>query len=124
MPGPRVDNKTGNPGHPDTYKAPSCASCQRKNVECDSKRPYPGCLKYGADRRAKGVRSSARRKESPSNSALYLRVRQYEHLLRDHGINPGGEGTGPADDLSGDDDPAGRPEYVKSPLCYALYLLY
>lgn len=114
MANPQADNKTAVTGPPDTRKPTSCG---RKKVKCDSKQPCSDCAKNGTDRLAKSVRSSSRRTESPGGSVLALKVRQYEHLLRAHGIDLGGEGPGQPYDPMEDDDPTSRPGYVSSYPC-------
>ncbi|SPO04240.1 uncharacterized protein DNG_06923 [Cephalotrichum gorgonifer] len=65
----------------------SCISCHNRKSKCDGK---PPC-----------TRSGTRRSESPSNSALALKVRQYERLLHEHGINVGSGDSAHEDELMG-----------------------
>lgn len=75
-----------------TAKHPSCILCRKRKVKCDRKYPCSNCIKANAEcifRESIPARHHKRRAEH----ALLSRLRHYESLLRQHGIDPGDDAT-------------------------------
>lgn len=75
-----------------TAKQPSCILCRKRKVKCDRKYPCSNCIKANAEcifRESIPARHHKRRAEY----ALLSRLRHYESLLRQHGIDPGDDAT-------------------------------
>ncbi|EEA25625.1 conserved hypothetical protein [Talaromyces marneffei ATCC 18224] len=71
-----------------TAKQPSCILCRKRKVKCDRKYPCSNCIRANAEcifRESIPARHHKRRAEH----ALLSRLRHYESLLRQHGIDPG-----------------------------------
>ena len=107
---PTLDNLTATiSGSSATHRHTPCASCHRRNAECDGKYPCLKCAKEGVDSqldRHRSVRSGVRRTESPGSSSLALRLHRYEHLLRTHGIDLDGRSSGYEEAPARGTDPA------------------
>lgn len=110
------------------HRQTACLSCHGRRAKYDGERPCSRCVSDATDCRIdrnRNVRPGPRRTESPSSSVLALRIRQYERLLRTHGIDLDEKGLDHGDDLMSnivaasitteDSSADARPEYVDSP---------
>lgn len=69
-------------------KNPSCLQCRKRKIKCDRKFPCSNCVRSNAEcvfRDSIPSRHHKRRAEF----ALLSRLKHYESLLRQHGIDPG-----------------------------------
>lgn len=85
-----------------TAKQPSCILCRKRKVKCDRKHPCSNCIKSNAEcifRESIPARHHKRRAEY----ALLSRLRHYESLLRQHGIDPGDDATASTGAAGGSD---------------------
>lgn len=109
----------------------SCILCQQRKVRCDKSKPCSNCVKAGVECRVVPPQPPRRRKKRVSERDLVERLRQYESLLSQHGIEFDGLGpdvkiTDPGTVQDGDeldtefvrhrDSPVGDdPETISSP---------
>jgi hypothetical protein len=64
----------------------SCVLCQQRKVRCDKKKPCSNCVKAGVDCRVVPPQPPRRRKKRIPERDLVDRLRKYETLLSQHGI--------------------------------------
>ncbi|TPX07638.1 uncharacterized protein E0L32_010636 [Thyridium curvatum] len=64
----------------------SCVLCQQRKVRCDKNKPCGNCLKAGVDCRVIPPQPPRRRKKKPHERDLFDRLRKYETLLLQHGV--------------------------------------
>lgn len=65
----------------------SCVLCQQRKVRCDKQKPCANCLKAGVDCRVVPPQPPRRRKKKPHERDLIERLRKYENLMSQHGLN-------------------------------------
>lgn len=71
----------------------SCVLCQQRKVRCDKSKPCSNCVKAGVECRVIPPQPPRRRKKRISERDLVARLRKYETLLAQNGIEF--EGLGP-----------------------------
>ncbi|KAI2635325.1 hypothetical protein GGS21DRAFT_515288 [Xylaria nigripes] len=64
----------------------SCVLCQQRKVRCDKKKPCSNCLKAGVDCRVVPPQPPRRRKRRIAERDIVERLRKYEALLSQNGI--------------------------------------
>ena len=64
----------------------SCVLCQQRKVRCDKKKPCAGCVKIGVDCKVVPPQPPRRRKRRLQEKDLVDRLRRYEALLAENGI--------------------------------------
>ncbi|KAK3324172.1 fungal-specific transcription factor domain-containing protein [Cercophora scortea] len=81
----------------------SCVLCQQRKVRCDKQKPCANCVKAQVECRVVPPHPPRRRKKKPHERDLIERLRKYETLLSQHGVNfePIGHDLKPSD--HGDD---------------------
>ena len=67
-------------------KAFSCTRCFERKVKCDRRSPCSNCLRFEADCIYRAPPAPNRRKKQPHEKYLLARLKDYESLLRSHGI--------------------------------------
>ncbi|KAK1759293.1 putative transcriptional regulatory protein [Echria macrotheca] len=65
----------------------SCVLCQQRKVRCDKQKPCANCVKANVECRVVPPQPPRRRKKKPHERDLIDRLRKYEHLLSQHGVN-------------------------------------
>ncbi|KAK4454398.1 putative transcriptional regulatory protein [Podospora aff. communis PSN243] len=65
----------------------SCVLCQQRKVRCDKQKPCANCVKANVDCRVVPPQPPRRRKKKPHERDLIDRLRKYEALLSQHGVN-------------------------------------
>jgi len=65
----------------------SCVLCQQRKVRCDKQKPCANCVKASVECRVVPPLPPRRRKKKPHERDLIDRLRKYEHLLSQHGVN-------------------------------------
>lgn len=65
----------------------SCVLCQQRKVRCDKNKPCANCVKAGVECRVVPPQPPRRRKKKPHEKELIDRLRKYEALLVQHGVN-------------------------------------
>lgn len=65
----------------------SCVLCQQRKVRCDKQKPCANCLKAQVECRVVPPQPPRRRKKKPHERDLIDRLRKYESLLSQHGVN-------------------------------------
>lgn len=70
----------------------SCILCQQRKVRCDKSKPCSNCVKAGVECRVVPPQPPRRRKKRVPERDLVERLRQYEALLTQHGIEFDGLG--------------------------------
>jgi len=65
----------------------SCVLCQQRKVRCDKQKPCANCVKAGVECRVVPPQPPRRRKKKPHERDLIDRLRKYEALLSQHGVN-------------------------------------
>lgn len=83
-------------------KAHACALCQRRKVKCDRREPCANCSKARAECVYRAPAPQRRRPRKSPEASLLARLRRYEKLLKDFGVN--------AESLNGDSEVASRVE--------------
>lgn len=71
----------------------SCILCQQRKVRCDKSKPCSNCVKAGVECRVVPPQPPRRRKKRVPERDLVDRLRKYEAMLTQHGIEF--EGLGP-----------------------------
>lgn len=64
----------------------SCVLCQQRKVRCDKNKPCANCLKAGVECTVVAPQPPRRRKKKPQERELVDRLRKYETLLSQHGV--------------------------------------
>lgn len=64
----------------------SCALCQQRKVRCDKNKPCSNCVRAGVDCRVIPPQPPRRRKKRIAERDLVERLKKYETLLSQHGI--------------------------------------
>ncbi|KAM0810427.1 putative Fungal-specific transcription factor domain-containing protein [Seiridium cardinale] len=64
----------------------SCVLCQQRKVRCDKNKPCSNCVKAGVECRVIPPQPPRRRKKRISERDLVARLRKYEALLVQHGV--------------------------------------
>lgn len=64
----------------------SCVLCQQRKVRCDKNKPCGNCVKAGVECRVIPPQPPRRRKKRISERDLVARLRKYEALLAQHGV--------------------------------------
>lgn len=84
----------------------SCVLCQQRKVRCDKQKPCANCVKAGVDCKVVAPHPPRRRKKKPQERELIDRLRRYEALLSQHGIDfePIDQGGHPSDPAADDVD--------------------
>jgi len=74
-----------------THKRPtfSCIRCAERKVKCDRQRPCAGCVKSNVECIFKPVQPPKQRNKRVKVKVLTDRLKQYEALLQEKGIDPG-----------------------------------
>ncbi|KLJ12378.1 hypothetical protein EMPG_09543 [Blastomyces silverae] len=75
------------PTHPGSSMPYSCVLCYQRKVKCDRHDPCSACVKAGASCMFRAPPAPRRRKKNSPESALLSRLKRYEEILRNHGIN-------------------------------------
>lgn len=65
----------------------SCVLCQQRKVRCDKNKPCANCVKAGVDCKVVPPQPPRRRKKKPHERELIERLRKYETLLSQHGVD-------------------------------------
>lgn len=66
----------------------SCVLCQQRKVRCDKQKPCANCVKAGVECRVVPPQPPRRRKKNkPQERDLIDRLRKYESLLSQHGVD-------------------------------------
>ncbi len=65
----------------------SCVLCQQRKVRCDKQKPCANCVKAQVECRVVPPQPPRRRKKKPHERDLIERLRKYESLLSQHGVN-------------------------------------
>ncbi|KAK3390530.1 fungal-specific transcription factor domain-containing protein [Podospora didyma] len=65
----------------------SCVLCQQRKVRCDKQKPCANCVKAQVECRVVPPQPPRRRKKKPHERDLIDRLRKYETLLSQHGVN-------------------------------------
>ena len=65
----------------------SCVLCQQRKVRCDKQKPCANCVKAQVECRVVPPQPPRRRKKKPHERDLIDRLRKYENLLSQHGVN-------------------------------------
>ncbi|KAL2147789.1 hypothetical protein VTI28DRAFT_5561 [Corynascus sepedonium] len=65
----------------------SCVLCQQRKVRCDKQKPCANCVKAQVECRVVPPQPPRRRKKKPHERDLIERLRKYESLLAQHGVN-------------------------------------
>jgi hypothetical protein len=65
----------------------SCVLCQQRKVRCDKQKPCANCVKAHVECRVVPPQPPRRRKKKPHERDLIDRLRKYESLLSQHGVN-------------------------------------
>lgn len=83
----------------------SCVLCQQRKVRCDKNKPCANCVKAGVDCKVVPPQPPRRRKKKPQERELIDRLRKYETLLSQHGVDfePIGQTLKPSDPASIDE---------------------
>ncbi|KAK7734976.1 hypothetical protein SLS53_007753 [Cytospora paraplurivora] len=84
----------------------SCVLCQQRKVRCDKQKPCANCVKAGVDCKVVAPHPPRRRKKKPQERELIDRLRKYEALLSQHGIDfePIDQNIHPSDPAADDVD--------------------
>lgn len=82
----------------------SCVLCQQRKVRCDKNKPCANCVKAKAECRVVPPQPRRRRKKRLQERDLVERLKKYEGLLSEHGVQfePIGQDLG-GDGAQGDD---------------------
>lgn len=77
----------------------SCVLCQQRKVRCDKNKPCANCVKAGVECKVVPPLPPRRRKKKPHERELIDRLRKYESLLNQHGVDfePIGQTLRPSD---------------------------
>lgn len=65
----------------------SCVLCQQRKVRCDKNKPCANCVKAGVDCKVVPPQPPRRRKKKPHERELIERLRKYETLLSQNGVD-------------------------------------
>lgn len=65
----------------------SCVLCQQRKVRCDKNKPCANCVKAQVECRVVPPQPPRRRKKKPHERELIDRLKKYESLLAQHGVN-------------------------------------
>lgn len=65
----------------------SCVLCQQRKVRCDKNKPCANCVKAGVDCKVVPPQPPRRRKKKPHERDLIDRLKKYESLLSQHGVD-------------------------------------
>ncbi|KAI1487406.1 hypothetical protein F5X96DRAFT_150373 [Biscogniauxia mediterranea] len=84
-------SSTRTPPNPDSSfvkvtRGHSCVLCQQRKVRCDKKKPCSNCVKAGVECRVVPPQPPRRRKKRIPERDLVDRLRKYETLLSQNGI--------------------------------------
>ncbi|KUI54831.1 hypothetical protein VP1G_02149 [Cytospora mali] len=84
----------------------SCVLCQQRKVRCDKQKPCANCIKAGVGCKVVAPQPPRRRKKKPQERELIDRLRKYEALLSQHGVDfePIGQNLKPSDPAIDDVD--------------------
>lgn len=80
VPGPEASVMKLTRGH-------SCVLCQQRKVRCDKQKPCANCVKANVECRVVPPQPPRRRKKKPHERDLIDRLRKYEALLSQAGVN-------------------------------------
>lgn len=83
----------------------SCVLCQQRKVRCDKNKPCANCVKAGVECKVVPPQPPRRRKKKPHERDLIDRLKKYETLLSQHGVDfePIGHSFRSSDPASVDD---------------------
>jgi hypothetical protein len=65
----------------------SCVLCQQRKVRCDKQKPCANCVKAQVECRVVPPQPPRRRRKKPHERELIDRLKKYESLLAQHGVN-------------------------------------
>lgn len=65
----------------------SCVLCQQRKVRCDKQKPCANCVKAQVECRVVPPQPPRRRRKKPHERDLIERLKKYESLLAQHGVN-------------------------------------
>lgn len=65
----------------------SCVLCQQRKVRCDKNKPCANCVKAGVDCKVVPPQPPRRRKKKPHERELIERLKKYETMLNQHGVD-------------------------------------
>ncbi|KAJ9149031.1 C6 zinc finger domain-containing protein [Pleurostoma richardsiae] len=65
----------------------SCVLCQQRKVRCDKNKPCANCVKAQVECKVVPPQPPRRRKKKPHERELVERLKKYESLLAQHGVN-------------------------------------
>ncbi|EER28517.1 Fungal specific transcription factor, putative [Coccidioides posadasii C735 delta SOWgp] len=101
------------PTSPPAARLHSCQLCQQRKVKCDRQQPCSGCAKAGTDCVYRAPAPPRRRKRRSPEEILRARLRRYEAILKNLGVNvDANEGTGPGEK---DDGPVSSHDAAQAP---------
>ncbi|KAH8205543.1 hypothetical protein TruAng_000249 [Truncatella angustata] len=83
---PHVQNVQNAQDATKVTRGTSCVLCQQRKVRCDKAKPCSNCVKAGVECRVIPPQPPRRRKKRISERDLVARLRKYEALLAQHGI--------------------------------------
>ena len=66
----------------------SCIRCADRKVKCDRQKPCGACVRHNVECVFKSTHPSRKRHRRNQDLVLADRLRQYEALLQEHGIDP------------------------------------
>ena len=65
----------------------SCVLCQQRKVRCDKQKPCANCVKAQVECKVVPPQPPRRRRKKPHERDLIERLKKYENLLAQHGVN-------------------------------------
>jgi hypothetical protein len=69
-------------------RAHACVLCQRRKVKCDKNDPCSNCAKSQVECEFRDPLPPRRRKKKQPDAAMIARLKRYENVLRNSGIDP------------------------------------
>ena len=66
----------------------SCIRCSDRKVKCDRQEPCNACIKHKAQCLYRQIPPPRKRQKRAKQEVLSARIKHYEALLQEHGINP------------------------------------
>lgn len=84
---PSVSQRTRSRPLQNASKKYSCVTCHTRKVKCDRDQPCTSCLKTGSECTYTEPPPPRRRMKKPKQSSA-ARLKRYQEVLRNHGIDP------------------------------------
>jgi hypothetical protein len=66
----------------------ACVRCAERKVKCDRRQPCEACMRHNADCIFRPLPSRKKRKKLTKEEILLGRIKLYESLLEDNGVDP------------------------------------